>query len=138
MDIRKVYYTHGETLHIYINKIKERTLTIEIHRSCLISEYTNQKEGRYPSKENGIKEPLNLTIKVNGKVIFSDKLTNKDLDIQLYDCTTSQCQYTSKTPPKIEVLINDEVFSTYDTEDVKESFYGGGRLSMLFSAHGAG
>lgn len=138
MDIKEVFCIHGETLHIYINKIKERTLTINIHRSCLISSYIYQKERRLVSKENGLNEPLDLTIKADGKVVFSDKLTNKDLDISLSDCTKSECKYTSKTPPTIEVLINGEVYRTYDSKEVSEGFYKNEYFGMLFTEHGAG
>lgn len=130
MVIIKAYYTHGETLYIYINKIKERTLNIIVHRSCLVSNFV--------SNENTLNEPLKLEIKADGKTIFSDNLTNNDIIQQLNYCTESKCSYTSKRPPKIEVLVNDKTYRTYEPAEIENRFYEGNVLEMLFQEHGAG
>lgn len=134
-----MYYILGETLYIYVNKIKERTLKIIVHRSCLIEAYVQKYIKKWYGENNDqIAEPLDLIVKANDTVIFSDKLTNKDLEIPPLSCTTSECSYTSKEPPKIEVLINGELFRTYEKYEVESRFYEGDDWEMLFGEHGAG
>ena len=134
----------GETLYIFVNKIKERTMILDIHRSCLIEKYVLSKKGLYVGVVDKIDSPLDLVVKANGKTIFNDKLTNDDLNINLYQCTTSEVKYTGKTPPKIEIVVNGEVFATYTAEEMSSRFYDdtanekGEKWYIGFTEHGAG
>ena len=134
----------GETLYIFVNKIKERTMILDIHRSCLIQKYVLSKKGLYVGVVDKIDSPLDLVVKANGKTIFNDKLTNDDLNINLYQCTTSEVKYTGKNPPKIEIVVNGEVFATYTAEEMSSRFYDdtanekGEKWYIGFTEHGAG
>lgn len=134
----------GETLYIFVNKIKERTMILDIHRSCLIEKYVLSKKGLYVGVVDKIDSPLDLVVKANGKTIFNDKLTNEDLNINLYQCTTSEVKYTGKKPPKIEIVVNGEVFATYTAEEMSSRFYDdtanekGEKWYIGFTEHGAG
>lgn len=129
---RRLY--KGETLYIYVNQYKERTLKIEFHRSCLIENFLISANDR-------LTEPLNVVVKANDTIIFSDKLKNDDLRNSTVDnCKTSIISYTGKTPPVITVLVNGEVFRTYDKDYTDDWFYEESDEPhyMGFTEHGAG
>lgn len=132
ISTRKLY--KGETLTIYINQYKERTLKIDFHKSCLIENFL-------PSVNDKLSAPLNVIVKANDTVIFNDKLTNEDLRSSTVDnCKTSIISYTGKTPPVITVLVNGTVFRTYDKEYTSGWFYEESNEPhyMGFTEHGAG
>lgn len=134
---RSILY-EGETLYVFVNKIKERTINFLLHRTCLAKAYIRDKTGNYVVES--INEPLKVVVKADDKIIFNDNLTNQDLDIpQLYMCKTSQVSYTAKRPPTITVLVNDEVFRTY-TYEIERKFYeeSSQPYILLFEEHGAG
>lgn len=153
---RSVLY-EGETLYIFVNKIKERTITFDIHRTCLIENYIEQKlyekglspyQGgtKYIEEEQKLKEdlkqnPLKLKVKANDKVIFTDNLTIEDLNVtNIYECKSSKVSYKSKRPPILTILVNDEVIRTVEEYEIENEFYSesGNTYFIGFKEHGAG
>ena len=133
----------GETLYIFVNKINERTMILNLHRTCLIKEYISNKKGINTGLVNSIDESLKLVVKANDSIIFTDQLTNADLDVELYNCTTSEVKYTGKTSPKIDIIINGEIFRTFSSEEMSNRFYddtaneNGQKWYIGFTEHGA-
>lgn len=131
--LSKTYIYNHETLYIYVNQYKERTLKINLHRSCLAEQFKKRTE-------TTLSEPLNVIVKANDKIIFNEKLTNADLrESNTDDCKTSTISYTGKTPPKITILVNNKEFRTFDTSTTKYWFYYENTPHDLgFTEHGAG
>ena len=140
---RSILY-EGETLYIFVNKYKERTMTINLHRTCLIGAYISRKRGKEMGIYEKIDEPLKLVVKINGEVYLSDKLTNKDLEVERYNCTSNNIKYTGKKSPKMEILINNEIFQTFTEKEMSDRFYdddyneSGQTWYFGFTEHGAG
>lgn len=140
---RSILYP-GETLYIFVNKYKERTIVMSLHRTCLIEKYILNQRGVYSGYVDKIDSPLDLVVKINGKVVLSDKLTNNDLNVDLYNCTTSEIKFTGKYSPKVEIFVNNELFRTYTEDDMSSRFYDdvaneqGQQWQLLFKEHGAG
>lgn len=134
ISTRRLY--PGETLSIIINKYEERTLLLNIHRTCLIEEYL-QSTGK------DMETTLDFIVKANGNVIFSDKLTKEDLNVELYNCTSSKVSYKGKIPPQIEILVNGKIIQTFTSEEMYDRFYGtptnpNEGWYIVFKEHGAG
>lgn len=113
---------------------QERTFKIDFHRSCLAEHFLDTPNGQ-------LKEPLNVTVKADDKVIFTDQITNADLrSSSTDDCKTSIISYTGTTPPTITVLVNGNVFRTYDKDYTSSWFYSDSTEPhyMGFAEHGAG
>lgn len=113
---------------------QERTFKIDFHRSCLAEQFLDTPNGQ-------LKEPLNVTVKADDKVIFTDQITNADLRSSTTDdCKTSIISYTGTTPPTITVLVNGNVFRTYDKDYTSSWFYSDSTEPhyMGFTEHGAG
>ena len=119
-------------------------MILNLHRTCLIKEYISNKKGINTGLVNGIDESLKLVVKANDSIIFTDQLTNADLDVELYNCTTSEVKYTGKTSPKIDIIINGEIFRTFSSEEMSNRFYddtaneNGQKWYIGFTEHGAG
>lgn len=134
ISTRRLY--PGETLSIIINKYEERTFLLNIHRTCLIEEYL-QSTGK------DMETTLDFIVKANGNVIFSDKLTKEDLNVELYNCTSSKVSYKGKIPPQIEILVNGKIIQTFTSEEMYDRFYGtptdpNEGWYIVFKEHGAG
>lgn len=132
--LSKTYVYNYETLYLYINQYKERTLKINLHRSCLAEQFKKRTE-------TTLSEPLSVIVKANDKIIFNEKLTNADLRTSNTDtCKTSTISYTGKTPPKITILVNGKEFRTFDTSTTKDWFYYENNTphDLGFTEHGAG
>ena len=117
---------------------------MSLHRTCLIEKYILNQRGVYSGYVDKIDSPLDLVVKINGKVVLSDKLTNNDLNVDLYNCTTSEIKFTGKYSPKVEIFVNNELFRTYTEDDMSSRFYDdvaneqGQQWQLLFKEHGAG
>lgn len=110
-------YLSQETFFVYINQYKERTLKINLHRSCLAERFKNRTDST-------LSGPLSVIVKANDTIIFNDKLTNADLRASnTDDCKTSIISYTGKTPPVITIIVNGTVFETYDKETTRYWLY---------------
>lgn len=113
---------------------QERTFKIDFHRSCLAENFLD-------NINDTLDEPLNVTVKADDKVIFTDQITNADLRGSTTDnCKTSIISYTGTTPPTITVLVNGNTFRTYDKDYTSSWFYSDSTEPhyMGFTEHGAG
>ena len=113
---------------------QERTFKIDFHRSCLAENFLD-------NINDTLDEPLNVTVKADDKVIFTDQITNADLRNSTTDaCKTSIINYTGTTPPTITVLVNGNTFRTYDKDYTSSWFYSDSTEPhyMGFTEHGAG
>ena len=113
---------------------QERTFKIDFHRSCLAENFLD-------NINDTLDEPLSVTVKADNKVIFTDKITNSDLRASnTDDCKTSIISYTGTKPPTITVLVNGNVFRTYNENHTSTWFYSGDTEPhyMGFTEHGAG
>ena len=113
---------------------QERTFKIDFHRSCLAENFLD-------NINDTLDEPLNVTVKADDKVIFTDQITNADLRGSTTDnCKTSIINYTGTTPPTITVLVNGNTFRTYDKDYTSSWFYSDSTEPhyMGFTEHGAG
>lgn len=113
---------------------QERTFKIDFHRSCLAENFLD-------NINDILDEPLNVTVKADDKVIFTDQITNADLRSSTTDdCKTSIISYTGTTPPTITVLVNGNTFRTYDKDYTSSWFYSSSTEPhyMGFTEHGAG
>lgn len=127
-------YLNRGSYFIYINKYEQRTLKINLHRSCLAEQFKKRTE-------TTLSQPLNVIVKANDTIIFNDKLTNADLrESNTDDCKTSLISYTGKTPPVITIIVNGTVFRTYDKEMTRYWLYYENTEShdLGFTEHGAG
>ena len=113
---------------------QEKTFKIDFHRSCLAENFLD-------NINDTLDEPLNVTVKADDKVIFTDQITNADLRSSTTDdCKTSIISYTGTTPPTITVLVNGNTFRTYDKDYTSSWFYSDSTepYYMGFTEHGAG
>lgn len=113
---------------------QEKTFKIDFHRSCLAENFLD-------NINDTLDEPLNVTVKADDKVIFTDQITNADLRNSTTDaCKTSIINYTGTTPPTITVLVNGNTFRTYDKDYTSSWFYSDSTEPhyMGFTEHGAG